>query len=219
MISPGPRSSGLSPSPITRRVRRWLCLGFLAVLVTLAACTPVKSPARGPVPVMGQSSLGAEQMAGYFWAHQPPGSPCVTVSIEELTAYFVWYGNAENVRGDIAFAQALVETGWFRYPGSVECWQNNYGGFDGTSLPDADTGVRAHIQHLRAYADPSATTCTQPPLATPCADPRFDFVSPKGKAPDWNDMGNGNWAAASNYAATVLTVYNEMRAYAGLPPV
>ena len=27
----------------------------------------------GPVPVMGQSDLSAEQMAGYFWAHQPPG--------------------------------------------------------------------------------------------------------------------------------------------------
>jgi hypothetical protein len=89
----------------------------------------------------------------------------------------------------------------------------------GKSFPDADTGVRAQIQHLRAYADASATSCTQPPLATPCADPVFDFVSPKGKAPNWNAMGNGNWASAPNYAATVLDVYNQMRAYAGLPAV
>jgi flagellum-specific peptidoglycan hydrolase FlgJ len=44
-------------------------------------------------------------------------------------------------------------------------------------------------------------------------------VNPKGKAPNWNDMGNGNWASAPDYAAKVLTVYNEMRADAGLPGV
>jgi len=202
------------------RTRRLLPLSILlaALAVGLAACAPVKGPAAGPVPVMGQSDLGAEQIAGYFWAHQPPGSPCLTVSVEELTAYFAFHGNLENVRGDIAFAQALVETGWFRYGGQVHCWQNNYGGMSG-SFPDAETGVRAQIQHLRAYADPSATSCSQPPLHTPCADPTFNFVSPKGKAPNWNDMGNGNWAAAPDYAGKVLRVYNEMRAYAGLPGV
>ena len=202
------------------RTRRLLPLSILlaALAVGLAACAPVKGPAAGPVPVMGQSDLGAEQIAGYFWAHQPPGSPCLTVSVEELTAYFAFHGNLENVRGDIAFAQALVETGWFRYGGQVHCWQNNYGGMSG-SFPDAETGVRAQMQHLRAYADPSATSCSQPPLHTPCADPTFNFVSPKGKAPNWNDMGNGNWAAAPDYAGKVLRVYNEMRAYAGLPGV
>jgi hypothetical protein len=209
------RTSETSATPIARRAARLAVVAALAVVAT--GC--FGRSGGGPVPVMGQSSLTAEQVAGYFWAHQPPGSPCLTVSLEELAGLFVGHGDLENVRGDIAFAQALVETGWFRYGGDVHCWHNNYGGFHGTSFPDADTGVRAHIQHLRAYADASATSCAQPPLATPCADPRFDFVSPKGKAPNWNDMGNGNWAAASNYAATVLDVYNQMRAYAGLPAV
>jgi hypothetical protein len=129
----------------------------VVVLAALAACSPVKAPAPGSVPVMGQSNLTSEQIAGFFWANQPAGSPCVTVSIEDLTAYFVWEGNVENVRGDIAFAQSIIETGWFRYGGQVQCWQNNYGGLgatdggaQGASFPDADTGVRAKIQHLRA---------------------------------------------------------------------
>jgi hypothetical protein len=210
------------------RTRRLLPLSILlaALAVGLAACAPVKGPAAGPVPVMGQSDLGADQIAGFFWAHQPPGSPCLTVSVEELSAYFAWHGNLENVRGDIAFAQALVETGWFRYGGQVQCWQNNFGGIGatdggagGASFPNADTGVRAQIQHLRAYADSTATSCTQPPLHTPCADPRFDFVNPKGKAPTWNQMGNGNWATDPNYGAKVINLYNQMRAYAGLPGV
>lgn len=175
---------------------------------------------------MGQSSLTWEQLAQFFWANDPPGSPCLTVSLEQLTQYFVWEGNVENVRGDIAFAQSIVETGWFRYGGQVQCGQNNYGGIgatdgggQGASFPDANTGVRAQIQHLRAYADPSATSCSQPPLHTPCADPRFDAVQPKGKAPTWDHMGNGNWATSPNYGANVLNMYNRMRTYWGLPAV
>lgn len=204
-----------------------LCVLTLLALVTmLAACAPVKQPAPGSVPVMGQSSLTAEQLAGFFWANQPPGGPCLTVSVEELASYFIWEGNVENVRGDIAFTQSIVETGWFRYGGQVQCWQNNYaglgatdGGAQGAIFPDADAGVRAQIQHLRAYADPSATSCSAPLLHTPCVDPRFDLVNPKGKAPTWNDMGNGNWATSSNYASSVLNVYNRMRTHWGLPPV
>jgi hypothetical protein len=214
-------------TPLVRRFLRPALLAFLALFMGLAACTPVKpSPPSGRVPVMGQSSLSWEQLSEFFWRNQPPGSPCLTVSVETLTSYFVWEGNVENVRGDIAFAQSIVETGWFRYGGQVQCGQNNYagigatdGGASGASFPDANTGVRAQIQHLRAYADAFATSCTAPPLHTPCADPRFDAVEPKGKAPNWNDMGNGNWATSPNYAATVLGVYNRIRTYSGLTPV
>jgi hypothetical protein len=215
---------------VKRSHRLALLVLFVLVVAVLAACGPVKAPAPapapGPVPVMGQSSLTSEQIAGFFRANQPPGLPCLMVSIGQLTADFVREGNVENVRGDLAFAQSIIETGWFRYGGQVQCEQNNYGGLgaadggaQGASFPDADTGVRAQIQHLRAYADSSATTCTVPPLQTPCVDPRFDLVSPKGKAPNWNDMGNGNWSAAPDYAGKVLAVYNAMRADAGLPGV
>lgn len=208
----------------SRRLALLLLSAALAVGAA-AACAPVKPAPPGSVPVMGQSDLTSDQIAGFFWANQPPGSPCLTVSLEQLAAYFVSEGNVENVRGDIAFAQSIIETGWFRYGGQVQCWQNDFaglgatdGGAQGASFPDADTGVRAQIQHLRAYADPTATSCSVPPLHTPCVDPRFDLVSPKGKAPTWNQMGNGNWAADPDYGAKVIDLYNRMRSYAGLPP-
>ncbi len=155
----------------SRRLAPFALLAVLA-LAAVGCFGPVKGRRR-PVPVMGQSDLTAAQMAGFFWAHQPPGSPCLTVSVEELTADFRWHGNAENVRGDIAFAQSIIETGWFRYGGSVQCEQNNYGGFLGKSFPDAETGVRAQIQHLRAYADPSATSCTAAALGDAVRRPRL----------------------------------------------
>lgn len=129
----------------------------------------------------------------------------------------------EGVTGDVAFVQSVVETGWFRFNGSVPASYNNFAGIGATDtnpspaiFPDARTGVRAQIQHLRAYADPLALTCTMPPLNNPCVDPRFALVVPKGKAPTWNQMGNGNWATAATYANSILTLYTEALAFNGL---
>jgi hypothetical protein len=55
-----------------------------------------------------------------------------------------------------------------------------------------------------------------PPLSNPCVDPRFALVVPKGRAPTWNQMGNGNWASASTYAASILTRYDEALAFNGV---
>ena len=120
--------------------------------------------------------------------------------------------------------QSIVETGWFRFTGAVPAWKNNFSGLgavdsspgDAAAFPDARTGVRAQIQHLRAYADPTATTCAVPPLHNPCVDPRFDLVSPKGKATTWNQMGNGNWASASTYASSILLLYTEALTFNGM---
>ena len=99
---------------------------------------------------------------------------------------------------------------------------NNFAGIGATDtnpnpaqFPDARTGVRAQIQHLRAYADPTATSCTVPPLRQPCVDPRFNLVTPKGRAPTWNEFGNGNWATATTYSTTILTLFTELLAFAG----
>ena len=158
------------------------------------------------------------------WFHATSAQPYrATVRVDSMVLYFVGEGNDEGVRGDIAFAQAIWETGWFSFPsgGTVSASDNNFGGMgagNGTvaRFPDAATGVRAHIQHLRAYADATVTVSN---LANPLVDPRFTYVTPKGKAPDWQDMGNGNWAADPRYAAKIIGLYNDLRDFAGLPPV
>jgi hypothetical protein len=206
---------------VLRRPRLAFTIVALALAVLGTACYGPPPPDR--VPVMGPSELTAEQMVWWFYAHKPPNGPDLTVTMQELAAYFVQEGRDENVRGDIAFAQSIVETGWFQYGGQVQWWQNNYGGLgavdgggQGASFPDARTGVRAQIQHLRAYSDPTVTASN---LAHPLVDPRFDLVWPKGKAPTWNDMGNGNWATSPTYAQTVIGIYNDLRQWIGLPPV
>ena len=168
---------------------------------------------------MGPSRVSAARLAAWFSgrAPRPAGVYRATVPIEEMTAYFIEEGAAEGVTGDIAFIQSIVETGWFRFGGTVPASANNFGGIGAIDsnpgrfavFADARTGVRAQIQHLRAYADPRALTCTVPPLHHPCVDPRFHLVSPKGRAPTWNQMGNGNWATAPGYGARILALYFE----------
>ncbi|MGH9386781.1 MAG: glucosaminidase domain-containing protein [Vicinamibacterales bacterium] len=196
---------------------------------SLAACgsrSPVSpSPTPpGAVPIMGAARLSADQLVLWFGSRQPrpTGVYAATVPVEVLVRYFLDEGSAEGVTGDVAFVQSILETGWFRFRGIVPASANNFAGIGATDtnpapavFPDARTGVRAQVQHLRAYADPTALTCTVPPLRNPCVDPRFQLVVPKGKAPTWNELGNGNWATATTYGASILALYDEARAFSG----
>jgi hypothetical protein len=171
---------------------------------------------------MGSATIDAARLARWFRSRtpQPGGTYNATVPVETLVQYFIDEGAAEGVRGDVAFLQSVVETGWFRFGGSVPPWKNNFAGLGATdtnpapaAFPDARTGVRAQIQHLRAYADAGARSCTVPPLHHACVDPRFNLVAPKGKAPTWNQMGNGNWATSTTYSSSILNLYREALAF------
>jgi len=220
---------------VTLRQRRSSLFLLLMGVVLVAGCAPrpastpptPSGPSSGAVGLMGPSALSASQLTAWFGGRspQPGGVYGATVDVPTLAQYYVEEGAAENVAGDVAFVQGILETGWYRFGGSVPAWKNNFAGIGATdsnpapaAFPDARTGVRAQIQHLRAYGDPGASACAVPPLHNPCVDPRFALVAPKGKAPTWNQMGNGNWATSPTYASSILRLYNEARAFNGLPP-
>lgn len=215
---------------------RAMLLAIVAALVAASACdarrpgsptspTPATPATLPTVAIMGATRLTPAQLVAWFNSRtpRPSGVYSATVPLETLAQLFVSEGAAEGVTGDVAFMQSIVETGWFRFSGSVPASHNNFAGIGATDsnpspavFPDARTGVRAQIQHLRAYADPTAVTCTVPPLSNPCVDPRFSLVLPKGRAPTWNQMGNGNWASASTYANSILTLFIEGLGFHGL---
>ena len=208
------------------------CAVAVAVLAGGACDTAKRTMPTAPTPlvdlgtvaVMAPARASAASMVAWFNTRtpRPPGRYSATVPLETLAQVYVEEGNAEGVTGDVAFVQSIVETGWFRFSGSIPASFNNFAGLGATDanpapaqFPDPRTGVRAQIQHLRAYADPTATTCTVPPLRHPCVDPRFHLVTPKGRAPSWNQFGNGNWATASTYSSTILTLYAELLSFSG----
>lgn len=210
----------------------------VGVLVGPDPTTPPKpAGAASGIPVTGPSILNPGQLVTWFNAQHR--TPNITVSINELANAYIWEGGLENVRGDIAFAQSIVETGYFGFVGSiVHPADNNFAGMgacdscgSGRQFPSAQVGVRAQIQHLKNYADPTsrAATLRNPPVvqwygrrSDGTLDPalaiyNFDHFFAKGRAPTWNQMGNGNWATAPNYSTAVLAVYNKMLTFNGLP--
>jgi hypothetical protein len=145
------------------------------------------------------------------------------MTIRALAQIFVEEGADEDVRGDVAFAQSVLETGYFRW-----ALDNNYAGLGACdscagepAFPTPRDGVRAQIQHLKNYGDPDSRT---PGLAHPPSptwygnDPtqaarNFDTFFAKGRAQTWQVMGRGNWATDPNYATKVIGVYIRMVVY------
>jgi len=183
----------------------------------------------GGVPVMGQSVLSAAELAAWFKSTGQRARLMGTTTIDELADMYVTEGSAENVRGDLAFAQAVLETGSFGH-----ATDNNFAGIGACDSCESEflfatprDGVRAQIQLLRNYADPfSRAAQLKNPLDATLhgTDPAraawlFDTFPFKGRAPVWNVMGAGNWATDPLYAGKVLTIYSRMLQFnAGQPP-
>ncbi|HWW43539.1 MAG TPA: hypothetical protein VN180_00545, partial [Acidimicrobiia bacterium] len=149
--------------------------------------------AAGQQPVKGPSVLTGAQMAG--WIRSQGYSPNIQTSIDDLANTYIQEGNDEDVRGDVAFAQAVVETGGFQ-----AAPDNNYAGMgwcdscsSGTSFPTPRDGVRAQIQHLLNYADSNSRAANLHHPPSPYwygSDPTraahaFDTFFAKGWAPTW----------------------------------
>jgi len=212
-----------------------LCLAAVVVPSVLGA-HPAGAVATG-IPVMGPSRLNAGQLAN--WYRATGRAPAIPVSIDQLAQYYIDEGNAEGVRGDIAFAQSVVETGYFGFVGSIVKSSNyNYAGMgacdtcnSGRQFPSPQIGIRAQIQHLKNFADPTsrAGTLAHPPVlewyghrSDGSLDPilaayNYDHFFAKGTAPTWNQMGGYNkWASAPNYGDVVISTYNRMLVFNGL---
>jgi hypothetical protein len=167
--------------------------------------------ASDPLSLLGPSRLTASQMAAFVARDH---TPHVTVSIEQLAQVYVEEGNALGVRADMAWAQSIVETGFFGFAGSmVHPDDNNFSGIGacdscdhGTGYATARAGVRAQMQLLRGYADPN------PPAG-------YSIYPPKpyrGSAPTWWQMGNGHWATSTRYATSVIGMYGQMLHFANI---
>lgn len=196
----------------------------LVALAALAGAAPAGASAAAPAagtPVLGSSVLSADQLAGWYAATGArSASP---TDVRTLAAIFIDEGAAQGVRGDLAFAQSMLETGYLRYGGQVLPSDHNFSGLGacdscrrGLAFPSPVIGVRAQIQHLWAYAFPGARAQD---TARPNVDIRFDLVRPTGRAAHWEEMGAGNWATDPHYAGKVLSIYRDMLEWAGIDDV
>ncbi|MCC8083122.1 MAG: N-acetylmuramoyl-L-alanine amidase, partial [Clostridium sp.] len=169
------------------------------------------------VKIMGKAVASVEQMSEYV----REVNPSVNQSVLDMVPLYLSEGEAEGVRADVAFAQSCLETGNFGFSGSaVSLGQNNFcgmgvteKGMKGNSFNTAQLGIRAQVQHLKAYA------CTER-LVNGNVDPRFKYVA-RGVASyvEWlgareNPQGKG-WAAGAGYGAKIVAILKDMIGNAG----
>ena len=164
--------------------------------------------------IMGKGSVTVEQMVAYYTSHaiypeyyRNSDAP----DIQTFCRIYIEECNVEGVKTEVAFSQAMLETGFLKYGGDVDISQYNFagmgatGGVPGLSFSSVREGIRAQIQHLKAYASNEA-------LNGACVDPRFQYVS-RGCAPyvEWLGINENpyrkGWAAAKNYGYTIRDNY------------
>ena len=157
--------------------------------------------------IMGNSQTSVSQMMAYYNANASYPTfygNSDAPNLQQFCQIYLEECATEGVRAEVAFAQAMKETNFLRYTGDVKIEQYNFAGLgatgngnSGNSFRSVREGIRAQVQHLKAYASTES-------LKNPCVDPRFQYVT-RGTAPyvEWlgineNPYGLG-WATDKNY--------------------
>ena len=158
--------------------------------------------------LIGIPRLSAQDLAGWF--ARSAYRPRVSTPIASYAQWFIDEGAAEGIRGDIAFAQAVLETGGFTNNDSV--FANNFSGIGhcdtcagGWAFPSPQAGVRAQIQLLKSYA------ISGPKYVNPLVDSRLR--GPSGCCPTWGNLTTV-WATDPTYGPKVMLIYTDIVSYA-----
>lgn len=167
--------------------------------------------------IMGDTSVTKEQMVAlYKWSGRTyPASTYEekgAATVEDFVDIVLEEAKAEGVKGEVMWAQICLETGFLSFVGDVRKEQCNFGGLGATgggvtglTFPDVRTGIRAQVQHMKAYASTDGLNQT-------CVDPRFTYVS-RGCAKYIENLGAGKWAADPDYATKLKSYISRMKTY------
>jgi hypothetical protein len=155
----------------------------------------------GPLRIASHGRAQVPELVAFFTETNPRVD---RERLNEIARTYLDEAGAEGINSDIAFCQMAHETDYLRFGGDARAWQNNFcglgvtgGGRRGLSFSSVRIGVRAHIQHLKAYADAE-------PLHQRCVDPRFALVR-RAQAPFVEDLG-GTWATDLQYGVKLKRI-------------
>ena len=176
---------------------------------------------EGTYLIEGTTSVSVKQMTDYF--RQSKYSYPTDImkkggasTLEEFCQIYYEEAEKEGIKAEVAFAQAMKETGWLQFKGDVKAEQYNFAGMGATgngvtgeSFKDVREGVRAQIQHLKAYGSTKDLNQT-------CVDNRFKYVK-RGCSiyVEWlgipNNPENKGWAAADGYGVDIVKMIQKMK--------
>ena len=171
-----------------------------------------EEPIIPPIPeyIMGEGIIPEESLIAFLRYYNPMAEDFA----EELPGIYIEEAIIEGINYDVCFAQMCLETGYLGFGGLVIPEMNNFCGLGaigpeqrGDWFPDKRTGVRAHIQHLKAYA-------SFEPINQELVDPRHIFVR-TGSSPKISGL-SGTWAADTGYADKISGILERLYRFAFL---
>ena len=175
----------------------------------------------GTYLIEGNTEVTVDQMIAYFKASKKTYPEDVmgkggAATIRDFCQIYYEEAAAEGIKAEVAFVQAMKETGWLQFTGVVKADQYNFAGMgatgngvSGESFKDVREGVRAQIQHLKAYGSTKSLNQT-------CIDNRFKYVE-RGSAiyVEWLSIPNNpkkkGWAAANGYGVDIVKMIQKMK--------
>ncbi len=161
------------------------------------------SPAKtGPsLKIMARGKASPEIMKNFLIKYNGEADQAM---VNRLVKTYIIEANREGVNYEVAFCQMCLETGFLKFEGSVSKYQHNYCGLGcvdifsgGDWFGSMEEGIRAHIQHLKAYASVD-------PVRSPVVDPRFSNVH-RGSVRVVTDL-TGKWAADPEYGKKISSM-------------
>lgn len=190
----------------TKRIFKKLIFTITLAITTLLifACKTVP-PAKQKIELsrnlMAQGQLTATQLAAFFLSRNPDED---SAHITQFAQYYIDEATAEGINSDVAFAQMCLETGFLKFGGLVQPDFHNYCGLGamdadhpGEIFETEELGVRAHIQHLQAYATKEETQ-----LHKELVDPRYNWVHKTKYIEDIFGL-TGTWATDPHYGEKI----------------
>lgn len=161
--------------------------------------------------LLAKGKLNSKQLAKFFLSKNLSFSQN---EINEFAQIYITEAKIEGINSDVAFAQMCLETGFLRFGGLVTKEMNNFCGLGsmneenpGCVFNSKKDGIRAHIQHLQAYA-----TSENVELKNQLIDPRYNWVH-KTKLVDDIFGLSGTWATDKNYGNKIDKLLNEMESF------
>jgi hypothetical protein len=161
--------------------------------------------ASGP-GILGTSILSAAQIEGWFSSTGAQAN--ALVPIVQLVSDYVEAGRLTGVRADLAFAQSVVETGYFSFPpgGQLTPKNNNFAGI----------GACDKCKHGWSFASPMDGIVAQEALLSQYAGlqraPALSSIAAGGVlgcCSTWMSLA-GVWASNRAYGFEIMSVYKEM---------
>ncbi len=174
--------------------------------------TKTESPEEAPVvlsrKLLGQGILSPAQLTRFFMIQKPESD---VLEILDFAYDYCKEASAENINSDVAFAQMCLETGYLSFGNLVTKEMHNYCGLGamnaenpGCVFATRTLGIRAHIQHLQAYA-----TTEDVKLNQELVDPRYSWVHKTKYVQDITGL-SGTWATDPAYAQKIENILCKM---------